>query len=106
MDVRQVSVKATAGGDSTSVAISGASAQSAALTNAAPNANQQVDVLVWSTVDCFFRHAADPTALSDGTDQFLGAGVHYRISGITPGNKLAFKTTGAAGTVYISAPGA
>lgn len=97
MDVRDISVKVDEGGASQSVAVSGASAQSAVITTG--------EALVTPTVDCFVRHGSNPTALADGTDILLLANVQYRVSGIPNGNKLAFITGGAAGTVYIS-PGA
>lgn len=102
MDVKVISIKALTGGQSSVVAISAASAQSAALTM---NSTDQTDVLVTPTVDCFMRQGSAPVAVSDGTDQILLAGNTYRVSGIVNGNKLAFITTGAAGSVYIS-PGA
>ena len=91
------SIVALAGGQSVSVAISSTSAQSAATTTGFAT--------VTPTVDCFFRQGASPTALSDGTDDFLIANNKYRINGITSGNKLAFKTTSATGTVYITPGG-
>jgi len=85
-----------AGGTCQSVAISSISAQSAAIT-------AQL-VHLTPTVDCFVREAASPTALSDGTDEFLMAWV-TQSKIITSGNKLAFKTTSASGTVYIAPVG-
>ena len=87
----------TAGGLSQSVSISGTSAQSSAITSDS--------VTVYATTDCFFRSGTNPTALSDGTDDFLPSGAKFRISGITSGQKLAFKTTSATGTVYITPGG-
>lgn len=95
--ILEASVLALAGGQSQALAISGTSAQSAAITTSFAK--------ITPTVDCFFRAAANPTALADGTDDFLLGGVSYRIIGITSGHKLAFKTSGATGTVYIT-PGA
>ena len=91
------SLSALTGGQSSAVSISGTSAQSAAITTGI--------AVVTPTVDCFFRQGSNPTALSNGTDQLLLGGNTYRISGITSGNELAFITTGATGTVYIT-PGA
>jgi hypothetical protein len=97
MDVRDISIKIDSGGASEDLAISGVSAQSAAITAG--------EALVTPTVDCFVRQGSNPTALADGTDIFLLANVSVRLSGILNGYKLAFITSGAAGTVYIS-PGA
>ena len=93
----QASLVATPGGTSQVVSISGTSAQSTALGRGY--------ALVTPTVDCFFRVDSNPTALSDGTDQFLLAGNQYRITGLGDSVKFAFKTSGATGFVYIT-PGA
>lgn len=85
------------GGQSSVVAVSGTSAQSLVITTE--------NVVVTTTVDCFVRQDSNPTAVSDGTDQILLGGNQYRLAGIVTGNKLAFKTTGATGNVYIT-PGA
>lgn len=84
------------GGTSQAVSISGTSAQSTAIPG-----NM---ALVYSTADCFMRCGSNPTALSDGTDQFVPASTLLRVQ-LQGGGKLAFKTTGATGTVYIT-PGA
>lgn len=91
------SVNALVGGQSAAISISSTSAQSSAITTGF--------VTVTPTVDCFFRQGANPTSLSNGTDDFLLANNKYRISGVPNGNKLAFVTTGAAGTVYITPGG-
>ena len=95
--VTSSSIIALTGGQSEAIAISGTSAQCTAITAGS--------ALVTSTVDCFFRQGANPTALSNGTDQLLLGGNTYRISGITSGYELAFITTGASGTVYITPGG-
>jgi hypothetical protein len=95
--VMEHSLIALSGGQSEAIAISAVSAQSSTITTGF--------AVVTPTVDCFFRAAADPTAVADGTDQYLLANNTYRISGITSGHKLAFIVLSASGTVYIS-PGA
>jgi hypothetical protein len=95
--VQSQSIVVLTGGQSAAVSISTTSAQSAAITTPS--------VVVTPTVDCFFRQGANPTALSDGTDQILLATNSYRLSGIVSGNKLAFITASGTGTVYIT-PGA
>lgn len=85
-----------AGGTSQSVAISSTSAQSAAIPG-----NM---AMIYATADCFMRCGANPTAVSDGTDQFVPASTMLRVQ-LQGGGKLAFKTTGATGSVYIT-PGA
>lgn len=84
---------ARSGGESQAVAISATSAQSSAIASGA--------VDVYATVECFFRQGPNPTALSDGTDQFLPATKLTRVL-LEKGNKLAFKTTAAAGTAYLT----
>ncbi len=91
------SMVALNGGESSSVAVSSTSAQSGVILAGR--------VVLFSTVDVFFRQGSNPTALATGVDQLLPASVQMRIVDITPGNKLAFKTASASGTVYIS-PGA
>lgn len=94
--VRSDSIVVDAGGASQKVVIGAVSAQSTALTNSR--------ALVTTTADCFVRQGTNPTALADGTDIFLSAGV-YRLSGITSGNKLAFITSAGVGDVFITPGG-
>ncbi len=96
MFAQEVSLVADSGGLSQAVALSTTSAQTAVL-----NCNY---VLVELTAAGFYRQGANPTALSDGTDQYLAANVKYRVN-ITPGNKLAFKLATGTGTAYVT-PGA
>lgn len=96
MNVQEISIIVDEGGRSQAVAISSTSAQSAVIkTN---------EIIATPTVDVFVRQGANPTATSDGTDTFLLASTSYRLA-VTPGNKLAFKTASATGTVYLT-PGA
>lgn len=81
------------GGQSQKVAVSTTSAQSTAL--------QCKTVILCSDVDCFLRQGANPTALSDGTDQFLPAYNIVRFFNFHPGNKIAVKSTDA-GNLYIT----
>jgi hypothetical protein len=107
VDIREQSVKVDGGGNGAKVALSGVSAQSAALSlKPTPTAtvDARYDVLVYPTVDCFVRNGANPTAVVD-TDIPLLGGVLHRISGVKDGEKLAFITGGAAGFVWIY-PGA
>lgn len=99
--VAAISLNTTAGGANKKFSISGTSVQSQAITSSF--------ALVTPSVDCYFREGAAPVAVAPVTDGALGdnlllAGNQYRINGITSGNKLAFITTGAAGTVEV-APG-
>ena len=80
------------GGTCQKISISSTSAQSAAISNV---------VHVTPSVDCFVREAASPVALADGTDHFLAAGATQEFQ-VKNGNKLAFITSSATGTVYIA----
>jgi len=93
----EFSLSARSGGQSQSVSMSTTSAQSTVI-----NAEWAV---VTPDVACFFRRGASPTALSNGTDQYLAAGSAYRVNGIREGDKLAFIVASGTGTVYIT-PGA
>lgn len=112
MDIREISISVDQqGGLGEKKALSGANVQSSAITtrntpsSAGPGSGQtQLDVLVYPTVDCFMRQGANPVAVVD-TDIPLAGGALYRLSGVVTGNKLAFITSGAAGSVWIY-PGA
>lgn len=93
----EFSMAARSGGQSQSVSMSTTSAQSTAI-----NAEWAV---VTPDSACFFRKGANPTALSNGADQYLAAGSAYRINGLQEGDKLAFIVASGTGTVYIT-PGA
>lgn len=90
-------IQSTAGGQSETVSISGTSAQSSAIGAGS--------CTIYSTVDCYYREGSNPTALADGTDDFIPGGNKIRITGILSTNKLAFITGGASGTVYITPGG-
>ena len=94
---KELSLTVTTGGTSQAVSISSTSAQSAAISASS--------VLVCATAACFVRRGSNPTALSNGTDQYLPADTLVRLDGWAAGDKLAFVTTGATGTVYLT-PGA
>ena len=93
MDTREISLSVDGGGLSQAVAISTSSAQSAAISG-----NQAI---VHCTVAAFVRRGANPTALSNGTDLYLPAGVTFRLS-INRGEKLALITPSGSGTAYIT----
>lgn len=95
LDVRQNTMKALSGGQSESVdAVTTGSVQTSQI-------NTET-VLVHPTVDIYFRQGSNPTAVNTGADQFLAAGSTYRLTGITPGNKLAFYGVSTSGPVYIT----
>lgn len=96
MEIQEISIALGDPGISQAVSISTTSAQSAAMARGS--------AVVTPTVDCFVRHGPNPTAVSDGTDQFLMMNVAYRL-GFPPGSRLAFVTASGTGTVYVT-PGA
>lgn len=69
-------------GQGQKLAVSSTSAQSAAL--------ESTSCVVYSDVDCYVRQGSNPTAVADGSDQFIPAGAFVQLAGITKGNKLAF----------------
>lgn len=94
MSAVEYSMAALTGGLSQKIATSTVSAASGELTCSY--------AVVTSDADCFFRQGSAPTAVADGTDQFLPAGVPFRIYGITNNNKLAFINASGTGNVYLS----
>jgi acetyl-CoA acetyltransferase len=102
VNISEITIEITAGGTSQKLAISSTSAQSAAAAAAATeNKGAPIKYLVTPDVNCFVRKAANPTAVSDGTDQLLLANNTYRVE-LMDGEKLAFITTAASGSVYIT----
>ena len=93
LPVNQLASRIATGGVCQKIAISGTSAQSTAIAGHL--------VHITPTVDCYVREAANPTALATGVDHFLVANATQSFT-VTHGNKLAFITEGAAGTVRIA----
>lgn len=81
------------GGTSQQLNVSTTSVQSAPI--ASPR------VFVFSEVPCFMRHGSSPTAVADGTDQYLPGGTPVRLA-LPSGNRLAFISTGGTGKVYLT----
>lgn len=105
MKMTETSMAALTGGQSSKVATSVASAQSAAI--AAPTgwpAGAAVSVAIQCDALTFMRYDTNPTALSDGTDQALLANRLYHID-VMPGGKFAFIVPSGTGNVYLT-PGA
>lgn len=97
MSSLEISLVPNAGGNSEVIAISTTSAQSSILFHEYAG---YVNIL--STTDCFMRTGANPTALADGTDQFIPGNNLLRIGPIPEDWKLAFITASGAGSVYIT----
>lgn len=92
-----ISLTADVGGKSQKIAISATSAQ----TNTIPGSVSGGTVLVTPDVACFYRGGVNPTAVNDGSDQYLAAGNTYRIQ-VPPGWKLAFMALTGSGNVYVT----
>jgi hypothetical protein len=102
MHAVEISLDLNAGGTSQKLAISAASAQSAAAAaSSTENKGAPISYVITPDSNCFVRKGANPTALSDGTDQLLIANQSYRVQ-LMDGEKMAFITTAAAGFVYIT----
>jgi hypothetical protein len=98
----EISLELNTGGTSQKLAISAASAQSnAAAAGSSENKGGPIKYLVTPDTACFVRKGANPTAVADGTDQYLSAGQAYRVE-LMDGEKMAFITSGATGSVYIT----
>lgn len=81
----EASIKATAGGDALAFTITSSNDQSAAIVG--------TTAILAITVPAYYRFGANPTAVADGTDRLLLAGV-YRVIGITSGEKLGIIKAG------------
>ncbi len=82
--------------NSQAVSVSTTSAQSSAISG--------THVTIFATAACFMLAGANPTALSNGTCQYVPANTLLRVQ-IKSGAKLAFIVSTGAATVYIT-PGA
>lgn len=102
MHVTEITLDIKAGGDSQKIATSTSSAQSNAVTLPAQHpAGQPVPCTIVADAQCFVRKGANPTAVSDGTDQILLANTLYRVQ-LMPGEKLAFILASSTGNVYFT----
>lgn len=81
-------------GTSQKVSVGAASAQSTALSE-----NTSV-AYVFSTVDCFIKLGANPTAVAD-TSMFIPAGILVPI-GVSDGPKIAVIRKATSGDLYIT----
>lgn len=102
MNSIEISLDLNTGGTSQKIAISATSAQSnAAAAGSSENKGGPIKYVITPDTDCFVRKGANPTAVSDGTDQLLKANTRYRVE-LMDGEKMAFVTSAAAGFVYIT----
>ena len=81
------------GGQSQKVTLSTTSAQSTALTCKS--------LVLCADVACFIRRGSNPTALADGTDQYVPANAMLRFVGFQPNQKIA-GIAASAGNLYIT----
>lgn len=95
---KEISLGIGSGGSSQLVSLSTASVSSAAI--------HSDTCVIYATANCFVRQGSAPTAVSDGTDQFIPASTFLRLR-IDKGNKLGLiNAAGAsAGAVYITPEG-
>lgn len=100
MYTQELSLQVNTGGASEALSISGTSAQSLPIT-AALAVTGDAYVVAYSTVDCFIRQGSNPTALNDGTDQFLPANLLVRLN-VPNGMRIAAITSAVAGTLYLT----
>lgn len=73
-------------------------------TSAQTTAIAQTSATIYATVNVFVRQGTNPTAVADGTDQFIPAETFVSLEGLIAGNKIAIIGE-SAGTAYIT-PGA
>lgn len=101
MNVTEVTMEILASGQSLPTAISGSSAQAPVVTQASNTSpGQKMKCMFTPDVDAFVRKGSNPTAVV-GTDQFVMARNTYRCE-LSPGERLAFVTSGATGNVYFT----
>jgi hypothetical protein len=96
-DAMELSFIATGGNTTQYLSVSGSNVKSSAISTPV--------VRIYSTIDCYMRQGADPTATvpTGGVgDDFIPAATLLRV-GVSPGNKLGFITTGSTGTVVVTA---
>jgi hypothetical protein len=101
MNVTEVTMEILSGGQSPPTVISGTSAQTPVVTQAANTSPaQKMKCTFTPDADAFVRKGVNPTAVV-GTDQFVMARNTYRCE-LAPGERLAFITSGATGNVYFT----
>lgn len=107
MNTVEISATAMSGGQSSKIATSTTSAQSATISRpASVQPGAAASVLITCDVLTFGRYdpAGNPTAVSDGTDQVFVPNLPYRIQ-VAPGGKFAFIVPTGTGNVYLTPEG-
>lgn len=104
MNISEVSMELLAGGQSTQITLSAASAQGPVVARPTNHpAGVPIKCTLLPSVACWVRKGTNPTALADGTDQALTAGVIHRVE-LMEGERIA-AIAGGAGTLNFT-PGA
>jgi hypothetical protein len=99
VNITEITVEALTGGQSTKVALSTVSAQTAAVSAAVKGV--PVRCLVTLDATGFVRKGTNPTAVADGTDQILLANNTYRVE-LMDGEKLAVVLAAGTGNLYFT----
>ena len=102
MYTTEITIDVKAGGDSAQIATSTASAQGPVV--AQPTGHpigEPVPCTVLSETLCFIRKGANPTALSNGTDQAIPANTLIRF-GLMAGERIAVIVATGTGNVYFT----
>jgi hypothetical protein len=97
MLVSQESCQIYTGGNSLKVALTTTSAASAVITGC-----RSLIITTDSPTGCFLRQGDSPTALSNGTDQYLPPFTPMRLVNFYSGNKIAGITASGSGNLYIT----
>jgi hypothetical protein len=105
MNIINIAAEALSGGQSQKVALSTTSAQTAAVSTPT-GLPVGVPIKCLLTLDAagFIRKGADPTAVSDGTDQYVPANTPFRVE-LMAGEKVAAILGTGTGNMYFT-PGA
>jgi hypothetical protein len=104
MNANILSQEALSGGQSIKVVLSVASAQGPVITRPTDHPKGvPIKCLMTADVACWFRKGTNPTALADGTDQYVPANATIRIE-LMEGERIAAIAAGA-GNLYFT-PGA
>lgn len=102
MNITSISAEALAGGTSSKVALSVTSAQGPVIA-LATNHPKGAPVKCLITLDAagFIRKGANPTAVSDGTDQYVPASTPFRVE-LMEGERVACILASGTGNMYFT----
>lgn len=100
MNITDISTEVLAGGQSQQIVLSTTSAPTTAVPALNPGESSKTVTFVVDAA-CFVRRGTNPTALSNGTDQYLIANKLYRCQ-MQAGEKLAFVMATGTGNAYVT----